>query len=105
MSVNRSSIISFYMLQIYVFKSFVDYRVRISTITANGSRHCEVADIQHNCSIEKLNLNLALNFHRSTARAILQNRCKQFLAFIHFYLLLQILFVSSLQACVYIPNK
>ena len=26
----------------------------------NGSRLCEVADFQHKCSIEKLNLNLAL---------------------------------------------
>ena len=41
----------------------------------NGSRLCEVADLQHKTSIEKLNLNLAPNCHRSTAPAILQNRC------------------------------
>jgi hypothetical protein len=38
-------------------------------------RLCEVADFQHKCSFEKLNLNLALNCHRSTEPAILQNRC------------------------------
>jgi hypothetical protein len=41
-------------------------------VSPNGSRLCEVADFQHKCSIEKLNLNLALNCHRSTAPAILQ---------------------------------
>ena len=44
----------------------------------NGSRLCEVADFQHKCSFEKLNLNLALNCHRSTKPAILQNRCYAF---------------------------
>ena len=48
------------------------------TLAANGSRLCEVADFQHKCSIEKLNLNLALNCHRSTEPAILQNRCWRF---------------------------
>jgi hypothetical protein len=47
----------------------------LDKITANGSRLCEVADSQHKCSFEKLNLNLALNCHRSTEPAILQNRC------------------------------
>jgi hypothetical protein len=35
----------------------------LSHLAANGSRLCEVADFQHKWSIEKLNLNLALNFH------------------------------------------
>jgi hypothetical protein len=50
----------------------------VKNITANGSRLCEVADFQHKCSFEKLNLNLAPICHRSTAAAILQNRCYAF---------------------------
>jgi hypothetical protein len=45
------------------------------TLAGNGFRLCEVADFQHKCSFEKLSLNLAQNCHRSTAPAILQNRC------------------------------
>ena len=48
------------------------------TMTANGSRLCEVADFLRKCSIEKLNLNSVLNCHRSTESAILQNRCCAF---------------------------
>ena len=55
--------------------------VRLVIIAANGSRLCEVADFQHKTSIEKLNLKLALNCHRCTEPAILQNRCYQ-LAFL-----------------------
>jgi len=46
-----------------------------STVAHNGSRLCEVADFQHKFSFEELNLNLALNCHRNTKPAILQNRC------------------------------
>lgn len=46
-------------------------------VTANGSRLYEVANFQHKCSFEKLNLPLAQNCHRSTSAAILQNRCKR----------------------------
>ena len=35
----------------------------------------EVADFQHKCLIEKLNLNFALNCYRSTSPAILPNQC------------------------------
>ena len=47
-------------------------------IATNVFRLCEVAEFQHKCSIEKRNLNLALNCHRSTKPAILQNRCYAF---------------------------
>jgi len=58
------------------------------TLATNGSRLCEVADFQHKCSFEKLNLNLAINCHRGTAPAILQNRCYAFaLLFLLFVLL------------------
>ncbi len=48
------------------------------TLSDNVPRLCEVADFQHKCSFEKRNLNLALNCHRSTKPAILQNRCYAF---------------------------
>ena len=38
----------------------------------------EVADFQHKCLIEKLNLNFALNCYRSTSPAILPNQCQHF---------------------------
>lgn len=38
-----------------------------TVLWVTGSRLCEVAEFQHKCSIEKLNLSLALNCHGSTS--------------------------------------
>lgn len=51
------------------------FLARFYEMYPNGSRLCEVADFQHKCSLEFRMLNLALNCHRSTEPAILQNRC------------------------------
>ena len=63
----------------FIFNSCLSLCLRVGgRITANVSRLCEVADFQHKCSFEKLNLNLAHNCQRSTEPAILQNRCQHF---------------------------
>lgn len=57
------------------------HALKQSLLVFNGSIIFEVAVFQFKCSFEKLNLNLALNFHRSTKPAILQNRCWRFVVF------------------------
>ena len=60
--VQLSKFVSFFL---FVTQSMSGVSCRF-TLAANGSRLCEVADFKHKCSIEKQNLNLALNCHRST---------------------------------------